>query len=87
MCDSVNEVIQVEIVGNDGHELIDNEIEFTRIKEFDILSFAKSEKLLLINKICLQIPILGNNEGGRMSWDGIFLQGSLKCTKAKKCTR
>ncbi|KAL6332451.1 hypothetical protein AAG906_008058 [Vitis piasezkii] len=73
-----------EIVGNDGHELTDNEIEFT-VKEFDTSSFAKSEKLLLINKICLQISILGKRTYTNVvGWN--FYARSLRCTKAKKCT-
>lgn len=42
--------------------------------------------MLLLNKIHLQIPIIGRNEVGTMPLDGIFLQARLRHTKAKMST-
>ena len=58
MCDSVNEVIQVEIVGNDGHELTDNEIEFTRLKSLTLHDLPNLKSFCSSTRYVFKFPSL-----------------------------
>ena len=76
-----------EIVGNEGHELTDNEIEFTRLKSLGLYHLPNLKSFCSSTRYVFKFPSLETMEVERMSWDGIFLQGSLRRTKAKKCTK
>ncbi|XP_059599283.1 probable disease resistance protein At4g27220 isoform X3 [Vitis vinifera] len=83
MCDSVNEVIQVEIVGNDGHELIDNEIEFTRLKSLTFYHLPNLKSFCSSTRYVFKFPSLETMKVGECHGMEFFCKGVLNAPRLK----
>ncbi|KAL6323241.1 hypothetical protein AAG906_029248 [Vitis piasezkii] len=83
MCDSVNEVIQVEIVGNDGHELTDNEIEFTRLKSLTFYHLPNLKSFCSSTRYVFKFPSLETMEVGECHGMEFFCKGVLNAPRLK----
>ncbi|KAL6332452.1 hypothetical protein AAG906_008062 [Vitis piasezkii] len=83
MCDSVNEVIQVEIVGNDGHELTDNEIEFTRLKSLTFYHLPNLKSFCSSTRYVFKFPSLETMEVRVCHEMEFFCKGVLDAPRLK----
>ncbi|XP_034698033.1 probable disease resistance protein At4g27220 isoform X2 [Vitis riparia] len=83
MCDSVNEVIQVEIVGNDGHELTDNEIEFTRLKSLTFYHLPNLKIFCSSTRYVFKFPSLETMEVGECHGMEFFCKGVFDAPRLK----
>ena len=83
MCDSVNEVIQVEIVGNDGHELIDNEIEFTRLKSLTFYHLPNLKSFCSSTRYVFKFPSLETMKVRECRGMEFFYKGVLDAPRLK----
>ena len=84
MCDSVNEVIQVEIVGNDGHELTDNEIEFTRLKSLTLNYLPNLKSFCSSTRYVFKFPFLETMEVRECRGMEFFCKGVLDAPRLKR---
>ncbi|KAL6332871.1 hypothetical protein AAG906_017142 [Vitis piasezkii] len=83
MCYSVNEVIQVEIVGNDGHELTDNEIEFTRLKSLTFYRLPNLKSFCSSTRYVFKFPSLETMEVRECRGMEFFCKGVLDAPRLK----
>eukprot|EP00261_Vitis_vinifera_P023809 XP_010655904.1 PREDICTED: probable disease resistance protein At4g27220 isoform X3 [Vitis vinifera] len=83
MCDSVNEVIQVEIVGNDGHELTDNEIEFTRLKSLTLHHLPNLKSFCSSTRYVFKFPSLETMHVRECHGMEFFYKGVLDTPRLK----
>uniref|UniRef100_F6HIQ1 Disease resistance protein At4g27190-like leucine-rich repeats domain-containing protein n=1 Tax=Vitis vinifera TaxID=29760 RepID=F6HIQ1_VITVI len=83
MCDSMNEVIQVEIVGNDGHELIDNEIEFTRLKSLTLHHLPNLKSFCSSTRYVFKFPSLERMKVRECRGMEFFYKGVLDAPRLK----
>ncbi|KAL6333017.1 hypothetical protein AAG906_020037 [Vitis piasezkii] len=83
MCDSMNEVIQVEIVGNDGHELTDNEIEFTRLKSLALYQLPNLKSFCSSTRYVFKFPSLETMKVRECRGMEFFYKGVLDAPRLK----